>query len=371
MSTVEETASGTIALDPVLVFGLVLDTPKTKTWTKTDTPAISYTKTVASLGIDKDILYFKNFSIPTGVTFLPRVKIRVKVPINPDRALYVMNSDAYQEEPYGLHFGFKLPGATTPFSNTGKTIIARLIDGTTGNVKSELTIPSDSNGGWSTWNAGDIVEVECEVEQDWAFHIRDAYSTDNFGTLEIEGLSGLSVTMYHDGTLSGGTGVVVTFDLVDEDGVTVLISYEIDGLVSPFTNMNLNYIGRYRLGGERVIEVDSGNYDMDAGAPDAWMRFEVSDIKVGGVSIADSDIPSLFDKLILSNRIYDTTPSMQAEAKCDVVTAGSKPCQSSDVALPKGASGWKSKLYIDIATKKADALRGKRIEIPVKLYVVM
>lgn len=368
MSTVEEAGTGTITLDPVLAFGLVKTAAKTKTWTKDDTSALLL-KSLSSLPSERYVFAVLPHTInkPTGV-IVSDILVTVRFKCNVDGAtIYLVNKEADKSLSENVFVGLRKKGYTDhDYHNTGRTMYIKNV--TTGQSKTISPTTED----YIIANAGDIIEATLVLPVDWDVDGEVRFITGDTSRIsDIEFMSALDISMRHDGSLTGGTGVTVTFDVYDSDGSTLLGSFEIDGLVSPFSNLNLNYRGRYKWGGERVMEVDDADYDMASDAPDAWMRFEVSDIKVGGNSIADSDIPNLFDKLILSNRIYDTTPAMQAEAKCDIVAAGSKHCQSSDVALPKGASGWKSKLYIDIATKKADALRGKRIEIPVKLYMVM
>jgi len=374
--TTDLASSGSIVLDPTLPFGLVKTTAKTVTYTKDVYPALSV-KTYDLKEANDDTPKVNVFAIgtpviPNHVSFERRIKIRGSFETNSSKGLYVCNVD--DDLPSGAGeesgFGFAKEGATVDFSSVGGNILVRDID-----TGEEWTVAVGGRVALNKQTAN--LEIEAPIPNDAKYFFKLVkYNLNRYTRVtNLEVVTELTATMYHDGALERGDSVLVSFDVYDSDGATVLGTINIEGVVSPYDFSRHDVRDTYKAGAMKSIVAPVGTWALKSGATGVYARLSLDSVRVGGVEKTISDIPNLFDTLEIDFMHKDEYENIVAMPVCELITGGvlkqsAIPFQSSDEELPDGKGG-NCAVVVYVKPLRVSDILGKRIEIATSLWIVM
>ena len=335
MSTTDLQSTGEITLDPSYSFGLIKTASKTVTYPESDYPSIVAKHITESFdlnaGSSKKLLYLKEFNIPAGVTAELRVKIYARV------------SPAVFESGNRVYFRIRKVSDDT-------IVDEKYIDTPSGEeftFLDELTTPTTE-------------DVYIEVQAVNNRHI----------IKEVKLFTELSLTAYHDGSLERGSSISMSVKAYDEDGTTLLTTYEFTAIVSPYDFTTHHFKGTYRAGVEITYEMKVGTWSLKAGVSGVYARFRIEGVKVGDTSLGASDLPNYFDKLGVGISHKDEYGDIVAFPSLTLPDIDTLPKDSLDETLPDGKSG-DCVLWLNIAPKRIPEFVGKRITITTSLWVVM
>ena len=346
MPTGEDAQMETILLDPTLSFGLVGTTSKTKSYSDI---AVAV-KSVPNDTSPHIIAISKNKLQPTGVTFLPLLRLRFTAPAGVERVAVDNKTETFSLFTKELRVAMHDPSDTTnDFNNTGENMFLRNV---TKNI--EKTIPPNSydylSPDYGEVDAGDIIEVGLPYKEGW--EVVTAVES-SLSAIDIEVFHRVDATIYHDGSLTGGEGVECSFEVYDEDGSTLLGKYTFEGLVNPFVEESITKGYSIKAGLTRLIEADCGDYVLDPSAPDHYLRAVLVDIKdrATGSSVDLSE----FDYLAIGLQIKDPdTEEIIASVEPEEVTSlpftGS---WSGVISAPSSAKTYKAILVLMVNPKQA------------------
>jgi len=367
--TTDLASSGKIVLDPALPFGLVKTTSKTVTYTKDvySSIVVKEITTPPSTNFSAIVLPYQAKEVTTGVSWGATFRVRFKAGRG---TTYYLYNKAYGGTLAGIVFGARKLGSSNNFDQTEVDLILKNIT----NGTSVTVTPGNSDSLF--FNAGDIGEIEypiplfSDAKGEVRFNLE--YESD---VSDIICFYALDVEMYHDGSLERGSPVTLVLEVYDTDGTTVLGTFEIDGVVSPYDFSRHDVYDAYKAGYMKAIEQPIGTWALKSGATGVYARLQLDDVKVGGVSKGISDIPNLFDTLEISFMHKDEYDNIVAMPVCELITGGvlkqsAIPFQSSDEELPDGKGG-NCALVAYIKPLKVSEILGKRIEIATSLWVTM
>jgi len=346
MPTGEDAQTQTILLDPVLSFGLVGTTSKTKSFSDV---AVA-TKSVPADNAKHVVAIIKNKSQPSGVTFTLTLRLRFTVPANCNSVgFYNRGTSPAGPSTNTMYLGMHDPSSSADFSNTGETVTLKNI---TQNTSVNVAPNTDNSIDVSP---GDTIEVCLPYKEGWDIKVAVNSSCGNITDLQI--FYRIDVTIYHDGSLAGGKGVECSFEVYDADGSTLLGTYTFEGLVNPFAQAQVQAGVATKVGLTRLADIDLGDYVLDPSAPVHYLRVIVAEIKdrATGQAVSLDD----FNLIQVALRLEDGEGNVVASTPLEQVTQLPFNGSWSDAINPPDTqTTYKPKLHIEVNPKYA-----KRYEV--------
>ncbi|RLE61955.1 MAG: hypothetical protein DRJ38_10505 [Thermoprotei archaeon] len=341
----EDAQSEVLLLDPALSFGLVSTASKTKSFS--DVPVA--TKTVPKGTSYHVLAVVKNKSQPQGVTFDLLLRIRFTAPQGASTVVILNdNIQSFSINAGDIHIGLHNPSDTSNiFNNTGSNIIFRNVT-----TNEEITI---SSGEWDpiSVSPGDIIEVILPYVEGWELKV---LSNTDVDITDLSIFYRVDATIYHDGSLTGGKGVVCSFEVYDSDGQTLLGKYEFEGIVNPFALTEITRSITIRAGETKSLDIDLGDYVLDPSAPTHYLRAVIASIedRVTNQAVSLDEFNALKVQVKLEDGAGNVIASSPLEDVTQLPFNGS---WSDAINAPSETTTYKAKLHIEVNPKYAKRYR--------------